>query len=110
LYLLYIGDRVAAVNYGFSVKSCTYSYIGGFAPEFASLGLGRMIIDHILRAAVAEGATKFDFLRGQEEYKLRWGGKVVPQYRLRSQHLSRERSARNSEREQVFDPASPTDV
>jgi CelD/BcsL family acetyltransferase involved in cellulose biosynthesis len=108
LYLLYIADRVGAVNYGFSVKGCTYSYIGGFAPEFASLGLGRIIMHQIIHEAVAEGATKFDFLRGQEDYKLRWGGKVVPQYRLRSGHLSTETGEPKSEREQVFDAASPT--
>jgi len=70
------------IEASFCVKRRGYSYIGGFAPEFAQLGAGRLIMNAIIDQAAAEGATEFDFLRGQEDYKLRWGGKIVQQYRV----------------------------
>lgn len=82
LYNLQIGNRVAAANYGFFVNGRAYSYIGGFAPEFAHLGVGRLILHDIIRHAAAEGAAEFDLLRGQEDYKLKWGGRLVQQYRF----------------------------
>jgi len=79
---LHIGDRVGAVNYGFCVRRRAYYYIGGFAAEFAQLGPGGLIVDEMIRQAAAEGATELDFLRGQEDYKLKFGGKVVHQHRV----------------------------
>jgi len=79
---LHIGDRVGAVNYGFCVRRRAYYYIGGFAPEFAQLSPGGLIVDEMIRQAAGEGATEFDFLRGQEDYKLKFGGKVVQQHRV----------------------------
>jgi CelD/BcsL family acetyltransferase involved in cellulose biosynthesis len=84
LHLLYIGDRLIAANYGFCVKRRAYSYIGGFDPEMATLGPGRIIVHEMIKYAVEEGAEEFDFLRGDEEYKRRWGGEARQQYRLSS--------------------------
>jgi CelD/BcsL family acetyltransferase involved in cellulose biosynthesis len=82
LYRLHIGGRIGAANYGFCVRRRAYYYIGGFATEFAQLGPGGLILDEMIRQAAAEGATEFDFLRGHEDYKLKWRGKVVQQYRM----------------------------
>jgi hypothetical protein len=82
LYCLYLEDRMIAANYGFSLRQHAYSYIGGFDPEFVSLGPAAMVIHHGIQAAAQEGAVDFDFLRGPEPYKYRWGGKSRPQYRI----------------------------
>jgi CelD/BcsL family acetyltransferase involved in cellulose biosynthesis len=50
-----------------------YYYIGGFDPRFATLGPGTLLVAHAIREAMKEGATGFDFLRGAELYKYRWG-------------------------------------
>lgn len=91
LYCLYIGDRIAAANYGFSVRQRSYFYIGGFDPEFARLGVGGILLREVICRAAAEGALEFDFLRGDEEYKLRWGGGLRRQYRVHSLPLPRVR-------------------
>jgi CelD/BcsL family acetyltransferase involved in cellulose biosynthesis len=78
---LSIGERAAAVTYGFSVKRRAYFYIGGFDPAYARLGVGGLILHEIIRRAAAEGGQEFDFLRGEEDYKLRWGGQARAQYR-----------------------------
>jgi CelD/BcsL family acetyltransferase involved in cellulose biosynthesis len=84
LYRLYFGTRMAAANYGFCLRSRAYSYIGGFDPDLASLSPGRIIIHQAICDAAQEGAVEFDFLRGAEQYKYRWGGRTRPQHRLRS--------------------------
>ena len=63
-----------------------YFYLGGFDPGCASLSPGALIVGHAIEAAVREGAVAFDFLRGQEGYKLRWGARDTPTYCRRLRH------------------------
>jgi len=48
-------------------------FIGGFEPEMMRLSVGTCLFAKVLRHAIEEGATEFDFLRGEEEYKYRYG-------------------------------------
>lgn len=50
----------------------TYFYQSGFAPEARALGPGTILIAHTIRQAIADGCEEFDFLRGDEPYKMRW--------------------------------------
>jgi CelD/BcsL family acetyltransferase involved in cellulose biosynthesis len=60
-----------------------YYYLGGFDPRFRALSPGTLLIAHAIEQAMAEGATAFDFLRGAETYKYRWGAVDQPTYTLR---------------------------
>jgi len=73
LYRLLIGDRVAAVYYGFVAKSTAYAYLGGFDLSQPRLSPGTQIIAYAIEQAIAEGVARFDFLRGDEAYKYAWG-------------------------------------
>jgi CelD/BcsL family acetyltransferase involved in cellulose biosynthesis len=59
-----------------------YDYIGGFDPQFSSLSPGSLLIGHAIEQAEAEGAAHFDFLRGAEAYKYRWGAVDEPMFTL----------------------------
>ena len=59
-------------------------YIGGFDPGAASLSPGTLLVGHAIEQARAEGAAVFDFLRGAEPYKLRWGAAPQPMATLRA--------------------------
>ena len=48
-------------------------YTTGYSPEWGRYGPGRRIMARAIQAAAAEGATEFDFLRGDEPYKQEWG-------------------------------------
>lgn len=50
-----------------------YYYIAGFEPRHAFFSPGSLLLAHAIDEAAAEGATAFDFLRGAEAYKYRWG-------------------------------------
>jgi GNAT acetyltransferase-like protein len=77
-----LADRIVASFHGFTHpeagKKRGYYYLGGFDPAFAQLSVGMLMIDHAVRDAIRDGAVKFDFLRGREAYKYRWGRRTVP--------------------------------
>jgi CelD/BcsL family acetyltransferase involved in cellulose biosynthesis len=59
-----------------------YDYIGGFDPAFAAFSPGTLLLAHAIEAARREGAVEFDFLRGAEAYKYRWGATDRPMFAL----------------------------
>lgn len=50
-----------------------YYYIGGFDPDAARFSPGSLIIWLALQYAEQDGCRFFNFLRGAEPYKYRWG-------------------------------------
>lgn len=87
LYRLSLDAAVIAVYYGFAAKGRAYAYLGGFDPSQPRLSPGMQIIAHAIEQAIAEGATSFDFLRGEESYKYAWGAVDRPKI---SRRLSRQ--------------------
>jgi CelD/BcsL family acetyltransferase involved in cellulose biosynthesis len=81
LYALLINDRILAVYYGFLSKGRAYYYLSGFEPEFEKYSLGTLIVGHGIEETIREGANEFDFLRGQEAYKYKWGAQDRFNYR-----------------------------
>lgn len=86
LSVLRIGAEIAAAYYGFAAKGRAYYYIGGWDPEFDRLSVGHLLVGHAIGEAIREGATEFDFLRGREGYKYRWGAEDQPGFRRRLWH------------------------
>jgi len=91
LYRLHVGDELAGLLYGFQLRERFYSYIGGFEPCFNACSPGALLIEHAISETVRAGAGEFDFLRGAEAYKYRWGARDRAQYRVR---INRRHSAR----------------
>jgi CelD/BcsL family acetyltransferase involved in cellulose biosynthesis len=73
LYLLHLAGDVVAAHLGMVAKGRAYYYVGGFDPAAARLSIGTVLVAHAIEAAESEGAREFDFLRGGEAYKYRWG-------------------------------------
>ena len=89
LHALRVDGAFAAVLYCLAdppqrTRRRCYYYIGGFDPRFAALGPGTLLVAHAIEEARREGATSFDFLRGAEAYKYRWGAVDQPMLRLRA--------------------------
>lgn len=83
LYALRANGGTIGVYYGFHAGERAYYYLGGFDPAYRHFGIGNQLVAHAMAAARAEGAAVFDFLRGQEPYKYRWGAKDVPTFSRR---------------------------
>ena len=71
------GDEVVGVLYGF-VWQTTFSYYQiGWDPEFRQLSLGSVLVQEAITACADAGLETFDFLRGPEDYKYRFGAADV---------------------------------
>jgi CelD/BcsL family acetyltransferase involved in cellulose biosynthesis len=88
LLALRLGGELAAVLYCLAdppwrPRRRWYDYIGGFDPRFAACSPGSLLLAHAIEQARREGASDFDFLRGAEAYKYRWGATDQPVRMLR---------------------------
>ncbi len=74
----------AAAEYNLAEGGVIYGYQSGVAPELLHEEPGRLSAIAVLRAAVEEGSTAFDFLRGDEPYKAHFRAQPRPlaQYRI----------------------------
>jgi CelD/BcsL family acetyltransferase involved in cellulose biosynthesis len=89
LHVLRLDGAIAAVLYALAdPPTCREPrhayYLGGFDPRHRALSPGSLLVAHAMEQALAEGATGFDFLRGAEPYKYRWGAVDQPMFTLRA--------------------------
>lgn len=82
MHRLEVGGRVAAIVYCFRHGDVVSFYQTGFDPDLRQYGPGRRIMAAAIRSAIEEGAAEFDFLRGDEPHKSRWGALVRCDQRL----------------------------
>jgi CelD/BcsL family acetyltransferase involved in cellulose biosynthesis len=63
------------VLYGFWWRDTFAAYQSGWDRRYARHGLGNLLVLHALEFAAGHGARTFDFLRGTEPYKYRFGAR-----------------------------------
>jgi CelD/BcsL family acetyltransferase involved in cellulose biosynthesis len=68
------GETVG-VLYGFVWRDVFAYYQTGWEPELADTSLGTVLVSETIRLAGAAGARVFDFLRGADSYKYRFGAR-----------------------------------
>jgi CelD/BcsL family acetyltransferase involved in cellulose biosynthesis len=86
LHLLYLHDEPAAALLAIAGRRSVAYYIGGFDPAHGRLAPGTLLAGHAIEAAARAGAGEFDFLRGAEPYKYRWGAADRPTFQLLLRH------------------------
>jgi len=80
------GQRIAAaLNFDYNNK--LWGYNAGVNRDFMDLSPGWVLLGHILQWACENKRTEFDFMRGDEEYKYRFGAV--------NQHVMRAKLTRN---------------
>jgi CelD/BcsL family acetyltransferase involved in cellulose biosynthesis len=104
-------QSIVGVLYGFWWRDAFAAYQSGWDRAYARHGLGNVLVLHALALAAGQGARTFDFLRGTEPYKYRFGARdrwdrtwLVPRgpagallalrYRLRDRRRSTRRTDR----------------
>jgi CelD/BcsL family acetyltransferase involved in cellulose biosynthesis len=75
--------RPAAALYSFRRGDRVYCYLSGFDPEMGRCSPGIVLLAHAIEKAIGEGVREFDFLRGDEEYKMKWNPEPRQNYRVR---------------------------
>jgi CelD/BcsL family acetyltransferase involved in cellulose biosynthesis len=86
-----VEDEVVGVYLNLIDDESFYWYLGGFDPDRAKLGIGKMSVAHGIRWSIDTGRRYFDFTRGEESFKYYFGATnrhcpsvVVGNERLRS--------------------------
>jgi len=67
------GDDVVGVLYGFRWRDTFAYYQIGWDPEYRQLSLGSVLVMEAIDECSRQGIAVFDFLRGTEDYKYRFG-------------------------------------
>jgi CelD/BcsL family acetyltransferase involved in cellulose biosynthesis len=81
---LIINDVKAASMFCFEFDNAFLVYNSGYDPDlYPSLSTGIVLLAHCIRDAIERGLKVFDFLRGEEEYKYRFGGVRTEIHNLR---------------------------
>lgn len=78
---LEIARKTVAMIMGFDFDNAYCLYNSGYDPEFSSLSVGILLKALCIKESIEAGKSKFDFLKGDEDYKYHLGGKEVPVYR-----------------------------
>jgi CelD/BcsL family acetyltransferase involved in cellulose biosynthesis len=84
-FFLDLDEMPAAAVMCFDYNSTIYLYNNGYDHQFGSLSVGLLSKVLSIKEAIERGRKKYDFLKGDEAYKYRLGGKVVPLYRCEIQ-------------------------
>lgn len=73
LWTLRCNEKPVCVLLNYFYNGKYYFFIGGFDPEYSRWSVGVCLFSVIFQRAIDEGAREFDFLKGEEEYKYRYG-------------------------------------
>ncbi len=82
-YWLELDGKPAAAEYELVGDGVLYAYQAGVNPDVMEHQPGKLINLAILRRAIGQGYRAFDFLRGDEPYKARFGAQPRPQLQWR---------------------------
>ena len=77
-----IGGQRAAGAIGFGFKTSFSLYNSAFDRAYAGWSPGMVLIADMIRRSIADGRAVFDLLKGDPEYKSRFGPTPMPVHRL----------------------------
>jgi len=80
------GVKVAA-SLNFDYKNKLWGYNSGVSSEHKELSPGWVLMAHVIQWCCENGRTEFDFMRGDEDYKYRFGG--VNSYVMRARAVKK---------------------
>jgi CelD/BcsL family acetyltransferase involved in cellulose biosynthesis len=72
LHRLRLEGETRAAFYCFQLGARVYYYLSGFDVELSKYSIGNVLMAQAIERAIADGATEFDLLRGDETYKFQW--------------------------------------
>jgi CelD/BcsL family acetyltransferase involved in cellulose biosynthesis len=78
LLLVELDNNPAAAVMLFDHNRTRYLYNNGYAQRYHALSVGHLSKVYSIQDGINSGIQRYDFLKGQEPYKKRLGGKAVP--------------------------------
>lgn len=87
LMFMQVGNKKASALFNFDYNGHVLVYNSGLDPAaFGALSLGEVLTVKAIEWSIANGRSTFDFLRGSEAYKYRFGARDTMVYKL---HIAR---------------------
>jgi CelD/BcsL family acetyltransferase involved in cellulose biosynthesis len=84
LYFLKIDNKRVAAMLGFEYGDQFFLYNSGFdSDDYKQLSVGNVLTAYTIQQAIERKNQKYDFLRGNEEYKFRFGAIAQPIFDLK---------------------------
>jgi CelD/BcsL family acetyltransferase involved in cellulose biosynthesis len=74
LAFLEVDGAKAAASLNFDYKNKLWGYNSGVGREHMELSPGWVLLSHVIQWCCENNRYEFDFMRGDEEYKYRFGG------------------------------------
>ena len=68
-------NQILAGSLNFIHGKSIYYYMGGFSEEIVKKGPGNVLFARVMQRGIQNQYERFDFLRGDEAYKYRWGAR-----------------------------------
>ncbi len=82
LYCMEAAGSLVAMLYCFRYKGRVFHFQSGFDPDWSKSGVGQVLISWAISQASEEGASHFDFLKGEYAYKDDWSNNERQTLRL----------------------------
>ena len=82
IVFLKLNSRIIAYYLGFTYGKVVHFWNTGFDPEFSKVGSGKLLLHYWIKDSFAKGYREFDFMVGEEPYKLQWTSTTRPNYEL----------------------------
>jgi CelD/BcsL family acetyltransferase involved in cellulose biosynthesis len=83
-FLIGTADGVPVVaQFAIADDQCWYFYQSGMEPDSSDLRPGLSTFSYVIREAIQTGRQRFDMMRGDEPYKLRWRAELRPAQEVR---------------------------
>lgn len=82
IVFLKLNDKVIAYYLGFVYDNIVYFWNTGFDPEFSKVSPGKLLLHYWIKDSFTEAHREFDFMVGEEPYKLQWTSPMRPNYEL----------------------------
>ncbi len=78
------GDRdvPVAAAFGFEDEDTYYLYNSAYDPDEGAASPGIVLVSELIDRTIADGGSRFDFLKGDETYKYRLGAQARPLWRV----------------------------
>jgi CelD/BcsL family acetyltransferase involved in cellulose biosynthesis len=86
-FALFLNNKLIAYICCFTYRNTIYHWNTSFDPDYFRYSVGKILHYYAIENAIGNGFKEFDFMRGEEEYKMKWTKIVRTNYEfLIAQH------------------------
>ena len=82
LFLFRVKGRLVAYRLCFAYNGTVYDWNTSYDLEYFQYSLGKILLKPVLQYCFGKGYREFDFMAGDEDYKLKWTDRVRTNYRV----------------------------